>query len=425
MKISKSNLYKYIYALLFLPLLARFFTDNFGLSYAIMPVFDIYAIVIILISFYLSKKRNHCIVLWLFIFIFSAMISLVINCGTTPSNLFYSARPYFRMIIAIMLSTLAFDIKSFEKLFKYIQTLLYINAIIMTYQFIFQGLRQDIIGGTFGNNQGVNAIQNLFCVFVFCVTVEYYLRTFISKRILVMNIIVIFYIAILAEINIIFFEAILIGGILFLLNRSRSLYFSKRKLFLILGGLCGAAIAVYLFVKFNTDRLFLLSFSNILEYLGFNEGNTGVYRISRVKVFSQLGNMFFKNDLLGWLFGYGLGNCSTHSTFYYIYQNLQYTFFSSSSVFLETGLFGVFANIGVIITTFILSIKNRKIISDIKLKAWMDISVVMSFIMILLFFYNSTLRDIYTAFFAGVLLGIPYVIKVKKGDLKKYGEKII
>lgn len=419
MKISNKNLYKYIYALLFLPLLARLFTDNFGLSYAIMPIFDIYAIALLLLTFYLSKKRNPYIELWALIFIFSAIISLVINGGTSFSNFFYSARPYFRMIIAIVLAASAFDIKRFEKLFKYVETLLYVNVFVMTYQFIFQGLRQDVIGGTFGNNQGVNAIQNLLCVFVFCVTVEYYLRKFISKKRLIINIIVIFYIAVLAEINMIFFEVVIIGGILFLLNKSRSQHISKRKLFLISDGLYGVGIGLYLFMKFNPDRLFLLSFFNILEYLGFNNGNTGVYRISRIKVFSQLGNLFFKNDLCRWLFGYGLGNCSTHSSFYNIYQNLQYTFFSSSNIFLETGLVGAFANIGVIVTTLFLSIRNRSLTFDIKQKAWMDISIVISIIMLLLFFYNTTLRDTYTAFFAGVSLGIPYVIKTQKRALNK------
>lgn len=411
MKISNSNLYKYIYALIFLPLFVRFFTDNFGMSYAVMPLFDAYAVVLLLVVFYLSKKRNSILEFWLFVFAFSGIISIIVNGGVSFSNLFYSVRPYFRMIIAIMISALAFNIKHLEKLFKYVETLLYVNAIVMTYQFLFQGLRQDVIGGTFGNNQGVNAIQNILCVFVFCVTIEYYLKYIFSKKKLIINVVVIFYIAILAEINMVFFEAAIIGAILFLLNKSKHQYISKRKLFFISGGLCGIVIGLYLFMKFNTERLFLLSLPNILEYLGFNSGNTGVYKISRVKVFSQLGNSFFKDDLCGWLFGFGLGNCSTHSSFYNIHQNLQYTFFSSSNIFLETGLFGVFANLGVIVSTLVLSIKNRKIIYDPKQKAWMDISVAITIIILLLFFYNTTLRDTYTAFFAGMLLGIPYAIK--------------
>jgi hypothetical protein len=171
---------------------------------------------------------------------------------------------------------------------------------------------------------------------------------------------------------------------------------------------------VYVFMKVNPERIFLLSFKNILEYLGFNSGNTGVYRISRVKVFSQLGNYFFENDMKRWIFGYGLGNCSTHSEFYNLYQNLQYTYFSSASVFLETGLLGAFVNLGVIVIGMVLSLKGRRSITDSKDKAWLDIAFTINVIMALMFFYNTTLRDTYTAFFAGVVLAIPYIVLKNK-----------
>ena len=179
MTISKKNLYKWIYALIFLPLAVRFFTDNFGMPYTIMPMFDILAIIILFLSYCLTRKINrkvHILELWLFLFIIAGVSSIVANGGTTLSNIFYSGRPYFRVIIALLASAIVFNLKGIEKLYYYIEKLLYLNAIIMTYQFFFQRLRQDIIGGTFGNNQGVNSIQNILCVFLFAVTVELYLK---------------------------------------------------------------------------------------------------------------------------------------------------------------------------------------------------------------------------------------------------------
>ena len=222
------------------------------------------------------------------------------------------------------------------------------------------------------------------------------------------------YIAILAEINLVIFEVAIIGGILFLLNLKFKQKMSVRMIFLILIGIIGMLGGIYLFMKLNPERVFLLSFKNILEYLGFNNGNTGVYKISRIKVFSQLGNSFFRNDIKKWIFGYGLGNCSTHSEFYNLYQDLQYTYFSSSSVFLETGFLGVFVNLGVIVTGMILSLWGKRFITDKKDKAWLDISFTINVIMVLMFFYNTTLRDTYTAFFAGVVLAIPYIILKNK-----------
>ena len=417
MTISKKNLYKWIYALIFLPLAVRFFTDNFGMPYTIMPMFDILAIIILFLSYYLTRKiskKAHILEFWLFLFIVAGVSSIIANRGTTLSNLFYSGRAYFRVIIAMLATAIVFNLKDVERLYYYIEKLLYLNAIVMTYQFVFQGLRQDIIGGTFGNNQGVNSIQNILCIFLFAVTVEFYLKKIISKRKLLINSIIVLYIAILAEINLVIFEVAIVGGILLLLNLKIKKKMSVRMIFLISIGIIGMLGGVYLFMKLNPERVFLLSFKNILEYLGFNSGNTGVYRISRVKVFSQLGNSFFKNDMKRWIFGYGLGNCSTHSEFYNLYQNLQYTYFSSANVFLETGLLGAFVNLGVIITGMVLSLKGRRFVTDNKDKAWLDIAFTINVIMALMFFYNTTLRDTYTAFFAGVVLAIPYVVLKNK-----------
>ena len=417
MTISKKNLYKWIYALIFLPLAVRFFTDNFGMPYTIMPMFDILAIIILFLSYCLTRRINrkvHILELWLFLFIIAGVSSIVANGGTTLSNIFYSGRPYFRVIIALLASAIVFNLKGIEKLYYYIEKLLYLNAIIMTYQFFFQRLRQDIIGGTFGNNQGVNSIQNILCVFLFAVTVELYLKKIISKRKLLINSIIVLYIAILAEINLVIFEVAIVGGILFLLNLKFKKKASVRMIFLVSIGIIGMLGGVYLFMKLNPERVFLLSFKNILEYLGFNSGNTGVYKISRVKVFSQLGNSFFKNDMKRWILGYGLGNCSTHSEFYNLYQNLQYTYFSSANVFLETGLFGAFVNLGVIVTGMVLSLKGRRFVTDNKDKAWLDIAFTINVIMALMFFYNTTLRDTYTSFFAGVVLAIPYIVLKNK-----------
>ena len=219
------------------------------------------------------------------------------------------------------------------------------------------------------------------------------------------------YVSILAEINVLLFELVITAVILLALNGSA---IKKRNMYLICFGICTCVIALFLFMRLNTDRVFLLSVSNILEYLGFNENSTGVYRISRMRVFDQLGNVFFKKDIIKWLFGFGLGNCSTHSSFYNRYSYLQYTYFSSSNVFLETGLCGVLVNLGILVNGTLLAISEKIKIKDQGRIMWIDISIVMTLIMILMFFYNTTLRDTYTAFFSGTIAAIPYIIYNKK-----------
>ena len=98
MTISKKNLYKWIYALIFLPLAVRFFTDNFGMPYTIMPMFDILALVILFLSDYLTRKiskKAHILEFWLFIFIGASVISIIAIVGQ-PYKIFFIAEEYLK-----------------------------------------------------------------------------------------------------------------------------------------------------------------------------------------------------------------------------------------------------------------------------------------------------------------------------------------
>lgn len=410
--ISRYTLHKYVYALIFLPLFTRFFTDTLGMPYTIMPLFDIAEICLLFISCHVVCRRGkeiRSLQAWVLSFLACGVVSIIANSGTTISNLFYSSRPYLRLVLAILLSALALRLQDVYRMYRYMEILLYVNAVIMTYQFCLQGLRQDIVGGTFGNSQGVNSIQNALCVFVFCITLVMYLRGQTSVWRLSVDTLVTGYIAMLAEINMLIFEMVFIAVLAIVFDITRSTCVSPRTAILAVTGGFIAICGVYLFMLINPERVFLLSPHNILEYLGFFGGNTGVYKISRLKVFTQLGNRFFSGDIKGWLFGYGLGNCSTHSAFYDAYNQLQYTYFSSSNVFLETGLVGSFINLGLILAGIVQSYKNNRTLAD-KEKAWIDISIIMSLIMFLMYFYNTTLRDVYTAYFSGMILSIPYIL---------------
>ena len=226
-------------------------------------------------------------------------------------------------------------------------------------------------------------------------------------------------IAILAEINLLLFEIAFSAIIAIILNSNENFKLSLRKLFLIFAGFFILIFAINLFLKYNEDRAFLFSIDNILEYLGANENSTGVYKISRVRVFSQLGNKFFKNDISKWLFGFGLGNCSTHTSFYDNYNYLQYDYFSSSFVFLETGLLGVILNLAFFVYIFYKLIKQKKKSADISMKIWNNVGIIFSILSFVLFFYNSSLRDVYTAFWLGMLCSIMFIIEKEKVDDSK------
>ena len=407
--ISKRNVYKGAFFLLFIPPFVRFLTDNLGVSYAIMPFFDllVFAMLILVLRFRIGRIEKKA---WAILssFMVIAFISIVANDGTKLSDFFYDIRPFLRMCEFFVLACCIMNVGNLERIYNITKYILYINVIVMLIQFVFFGLRQDFIGGTFGNTQGVNSIQNILCVFLFCVSIIKYFNKRILLKELFLNTITVFSIAIMAEINSLLFEIALISILGFIMCRKRK-FISLRTLLLISASVVVAIVGVKIFLIYNPDRLFLFSFDNILRYIGAKDG-TGVYRISRVTVFSDLGSKFFGDEIDKWIWGYGLGNCSTHTSFYDTYGYLQYNFFSTSFTFLETGFLGVAINlITIFILPFFQGIKNLKRVMDEDNRIWSKCGVILSLILFVIFFYNSSTRDIYTAFWAGLFCAIPFI----------------
>ncbi|MBU5428786.1 hypothetical protein KQI22_01730 [Kineothrix sp. MSJ-39] len=420
MRVTKDNIHVWTYLAVFLPLLYRFFTENFGMSYIFMPLFDVFVWGIIFLAIRLRRgrlnKSDIDIWIWFILFLLVMFMSIFINEGTSVANFFYEFRPYLRMILGVLLGTLTLSIVYIDIFYYIVTWLMRINFLVMLYQFAVMGLRKDYVGGTFGNTQGCNSIQNILCVFVFSISLVRFLYHKLSISDLMINFLTTMGISVLAEINMFFFEMIIIMVMAILLNVHISKKIMKRKTLLIFGGGLAVLGGLSLFLMLNPDRLFLLSINNILDYLGAGSGS-GVYRISRVKVFPQLGNLFF-DSIKDWLFGFGVGNCSTHSEFYKLNSVLQYDYFSSSMVFLQTGIFGVMVNLGVILYSALQSVCMKKVIHDVRRLIWIDSSAILAVIMLIMFFYNSTLRDTFTGFLSGVMLSIIYIIKKDKNGEK-------
>lgn len=418
MQINNRTIYRGIIILLFGVMLGRFFTENYGLSYGINVFFDAWLLILLLFSFIINKRKlflSSVKTLWGFIIatVMVVIISLVYNGGTTITNFYYSARPYFRFIAAIFLGYPVLMCCNFEKIYKYVKWLMIINVPVMTIQYFIFDLSQDWIGGTFGNTPGCNNIQNILsCFLVVYVMLNYLYKRKTLKEVLFIITITI-YISALAEITVYFVELIIIFSMsIFMANRKRTkVTFNFRKIFLIVSGIISIVVGIKIYLKVFPERSFLLSINNILAYLGANDGNTGVYQISRIRVFKQLTDMFF-NSFSDILFGFGLGNCSTHSYFYEIYGNvLNYDWMSSAITFLETGAIGVMCNLGLFIYIFVFGGRMAKHVTDKEELILINMVQIMSVLCVIYFFYSTPLRDIYTAFFIGIILSEFWSVK--------------
>lgn len=418
MQVNNRTIYSGIIILIFGVMLGRFFTENYGLSYGINVFFDVWLLILLLFSLIINRRKlfhSSVNALWGFLIatIMVVIISLAYNGGTTINNFYYSARPYFRMIATVFLGYEVLSCHDFETIYKYIKWLMIINVPVMTVQYFVFNLSQDWIGGTFGNTPGCNNIQNLLsCFLVVYVILNYlYKRKTLKEVLLIIGITV--YISALAEITVYFVELIVIFCLsIFMAKRHQiKVDFNFRKIFLIGLGFIAVVFGIRLYLKVFPERAFLLSINNMLAYLGANDGNTGVYQISRIRVFNQLTDMFF-NSFTAILFGFGLGNCSIHSSFYGLYGNmLNYHWMSSAITFLETGAIGVMCNLGLFICIFVGGGRIAKSAINRDELILINMAQIMSVLCVIYFFYSTPLRDTYTSFFIGIILSAFWVVK--------------
>lgn len=57
MEIDNNKIYYGILILIFGQLFVRFFTESFGMSYAIMPFFDVLCLGLIIVAFFINHKK--------------------------------------------------------------------------------------------------------------------------------------------------------------------------------------------------------------------------------------------------------------------------------------------------------------------------------------------------------------------------------
>lgn len=389
------------------PLLSRFFTENFGVSYSIKVFFDIISVIMFVLGIFVLLAntyilKNTVFKIWVLLMLILGIVIIVSTLRNGISNFrmyFEGVFPLIRYALAIFVGVIFVQKNQIIKLLNFTEFLLILNVPIMLIQYIFMGLEQDNIGGTFGNTAGVNAIQNVLCIYV----VIYELCRFLNKKSSIKRLIFFSFItlciAALAEITVFFGELILIF-ICFLLF-SKKIDFIK-KIFILFGSIIVLFIGIRFYLIIFPNRAFLLSWDNILNYLGANVvyGNTGVYTISRIHPFYQLKNFLMMSNHTFWL-GLNINVTSKSSLFYSLYSlRLHYDWFSSTIVFLEIGFLGVLCFLSTwflyLLTGILCKHKNM----------WTYFGIFVSLINFILFFYNDSLTNMYTAYFIGIMSSI-------------------
>lgn len=326
--------------------------------------------------------------------------------------LIWGLRNIFRFYLFFFSCCVYLKKDNIDRIMKLMFYLFLLNAICCWFENKILGLNGDYIGGLFGTVQGGNGRVNVFICMVF----SYFLIKYFNKECGMIKIGIIallcFYIALIAELKVFFIEFVIIGVMAILLLKK----FSFRKSLMLVLSIVGLSLAINLmnsmhdYSMVSSDGNFF-TINNIINYISKDTGYNGTGTdLNRFTAVSALDRMFFKSDVMGKLFGRGLGSADTslisifNSSFFDNYSYLHYQWFLWAFVFIETGYIGL-----VLYTLFFLGvfIKARKISKgDETTSVFTQVMVVLCLINMV---YNISLRVESSGYLLYLLLSIPYL----------------
>lgn len=352
-----------------------------------------------------------CLLAVVALFVLSTVVGLVLQY---QSVLYYlwgirNNFAFFVFFFACILFLKAEDIDGYLKCFD---ILFVINFVVTLYQFFVLGYEQDFLGGIFGVQRGCNRQTNVFMMIVIASSVVRYLNQKEKAWLCLLKCAASLIVAALAELKMFILEFVAIIALAVLLTK-----FSRRKIFLLLGGCVGAVVSIRILIFIFPDWVGWFSPKMIWETAtsaaGYNGTGVEVNRLTAIPI-------AWNTYLTTWpqkLFGLGLGHCDYASfaflttPFYTQYGHILYTWFHSGFLMLETGLVGVVLYCAIFIAIFFAAHSLER--SGQGNPEYCQLAKIMAMMCFALFIYNDTLRN-YAAYMVFFTLALPFVKRGKK-----------
>lgn len=343
--IIKKDIRNLIWIQLYIIIFFGFFRDFLGIPSVFYYLIDVLNVCIFGYACFSRKYFEQNTKLFYFLMGIVAVLFMSTIGGYITGNYsfllyLWGLRFNYRFYIAFFSSAVFFKVEDLFKIKKFLVNILYLNVFISTIEF-FMGYTGDYLGGTFGISQGVNAYTNILMVIVTCFVVVDYLQKRTSLKKFFGIIVSCLYLSVITELKFYYFELVVIVFITFLSERM-----TFRKVALILFVVIGMVIAInaigYFFPVFRD----FFTIESISQYIG-DDGYTGQGDFNRLNAVFKVKELFFKNNVIFNIFGFGLGNCSFSSfnfltsEFYNLYNFLHYQWFTDSFVYIETGAIGL------------------------------------------------------------------------------------
>ena len=392
-----------------MPFLFGLLNTLLGLPWAIRYSIDVawVMLAVMLLRYQPLKqvKRINGIAFWIILFL---CYTLLVYLVQYQSGLYYlwGFRNNFRFYAAFFAFAAFLDATDIDAFFRTVDKLFWLNVFVSLFQFFVTGLNQDLLGGIFGVEAGVNGYTNMFFVIVLTHSLVLCFEKKESQKACISKFLAAFWIAALAELKFFFVEAMLILVLSALLTN-----FSWRKFWIVAGGIAAvfsfAALLVIIFPNFAG----FLSIDWFRETALSDKGYTSSGDLNRLTAITRSNELW----LTHWsqrIFGLGLGNCDTSSfaivntPFYEQYGHMHYTWMVHAIMYLETGYIGLIFYFGFFVLVY-LAIRKIERQSEGIAKSYCRMSKIVTICCPLIAVYNASLRG-ESAYMAYFVLAIPF-----------------
>lgn len=380
---------------------------------------------IFVLGIMLYSKKNFkdvqikCLQRWIILYFLYTIVAYVMNF----QSIFYylwGIRNNFRFYVLFFACIRYFSVEDSDLILNLFDKLYFINFFITIIQYFIFGIKQDLLGGIFGNETGANGYTNILIIIVLSKSIIYYLNKKENGIVCISKIISAICIAAMAELKFFYIELVIIIVVASLLTKP-SLKKAVIIVVLFLGIYYGLNLIAVIFPSSSGGEYSLLGF---IQSGMDSKGYTGSNDLNRLTGIYQINNRFFKS-IPRRLFGFGLGNCDSNMSFDFLitpfskmYSFLHYAWFMLAISYLETGIVGLIFIFGFYV--YILISCLYKIVKKDGIKEYCQIAVLIAICSIILCIYNQSMR-VESAYMIYFTLALPYIkTRLKK---EKIGEE--
>lgn len=399
---TKFNSKIIIYAMIIFVCMIRFL-ETLGLPHAsifLLDGFNLILLINLIRENKLFKIVSKPVGLFHILILFIGMITSVVNF-VEPILVIWALRNILRFEIFFGACLSFLSEEDIKEIIKILKIIFFVNAVLFIGQYAL-GYRGDFLGGIFGTTTGANSYCNIFFLII-CTyeTVLWFERKEKTKNFM-------FYIGFslvasaLCEMKIFFVEIVAIVFFVFFiicLVEKKYKIIVKGIIFTIVGGIA-LFFGIQLMIKLYPNFANFFTIEGFLYHTTRESGYSGSGDLNRLTAIHTINNKLFNDSSILKIFGMGLGSTeySTSisflaSNFYQGYKYLHYYWLSHAWMYLECGLIGLVGYImGFIATGFVGTKEIKKLKNEKRSTEYAITGVVISFLCIILYLYNQSLR---------------------------------